>query len=161
GLADAAVDADDLAVHVEERAAGVAAHQRAVGADDRVARIEHAAEPDDRGTPGLVSAGMADGHAPVALRQLAGLAHLDERIVALIADLDESAVDAAVASEGLALELAAIGEQDLGVAAGRAGDVAGGEHVAVLRDDDAAARSAADAQADRGGLQLLDQLLHV
>src|SRR5262249_9009162 len=60
---DLTVDANDAALHVEERAAGVAADQHAVGANHHRAAVEHAAQPNWRGAPLLVAAGVAEAQA--------------------------------------------------------------------------------------------------
>src|SRR5439155_14541239 len=75
--ADAAVDADQLALHVEERAAGVAADQRAVGLDGVVVGPTHAADAEDRRAAGLEAAGVAGRQYPLAEFQRFGGTQLD------------------------------------------------------------------------------------
>src|SRR5438045_7643190 len=102
GAADPAVDANDLAEHVEERAAGIAADQRAIGGQGALAVDEQAAEADDRRAAGLVAAGMTDGERPLAEPQIAGGAHLAEGEFPFAGDLDHAAVDVLVVAERLA-----------------------------------------------------------
>src|SRR5207247_10807285 len=103
---------------------------------------------------------MADRQAPVAVLQDTGLAHVDVRELGFVRDLHEPAVDAAVAAEGLAFELAAIGQDDRGIAARRAGDMARREHVALFVDDHAAALGLADAEPGRPPLHVSTARLH-
>ena len=63
-------------------------------------------------------------------------------------DLDHAAVDAVVAAERLALGGGAVVEIDDDIAVRSAGDVPGGEDVAVLRDDDAATRDGEPTRTD-------------
>src|SRR5262245_8083728 len=150
-VADAAMDADDLAGHVEEWAARVAADQRAIGGDGRLRGIEDASQPNHRRPPGLEAAGMTDGDAPLPLLQVFRLAHVEEGPVTFVGDLDKAAVDAVIGAEGLALQASAIGEDDDGLPVGLRGHMAGGEDITVLADDDAAARALADADTDGAG----------
>src|SRR5207302_3365113 len=74
--ADAAVDADHPAVEIKERPAGVATHDGAIRANERVIEPLHAADADDRAAAPAKPAGMADGDAPLALPEIGRLAHL-------------------------------------------------------------------------------------
>ena len=76
---DAAVDADHLAVHVEQRPARIASDQGAIGGDGELVGGDHAADPDDRLPLVLVAAGMACGDAPLADFDAARLGHLRVR----------------------------------------------------------------------------------
>src|SRR5262249_45109913 len=149
--ADPAVDADDLAAHVEQRAAAVAADQGAVGLDDGVGLVEHPAQAHDGGPARLVAAGVAGGDDPLAALQVGGAARVVEGPFALAGDLDHAAVDGAVTAQALALDALAVVQDQRDLLPGPAGDVAGRQHVAVGADDDAAAGGAADDDADGAG----------
>src|SRR5262249_41978755 len=92
GGADAAVNADHLAVQVEQRTARVAADERTIGLNEELVGVEHAAQSHHRRAPVLKTAGLSHGKAPLALLQIPGLAHLGERPFALLSDLDQAAV---------------------------------------------------------------------
>src|SRR5438132_8961798 len=77
--ADAAVNADHLAVEIKKRPAGVAPHHSAVRANERVIEPLDPADADDRAAAPAKPAGMADGHAPLALLEIGGFAHLGMR----------------------------------------------------------------------------------
>ena len=156
------MDADDFAVKIEQRAAGVAADQGAVGLDGELGGdFEDAAHTDDGGSVGAKAAGVPDGDDPLAFFQLGGFAHFEERIFPLVEDFDHAAVDAGVLAQGFPLEAFAIGEHDDGVLVGSAGDVPGGEDEAAFVDDDAGALALPDFQVDDGGHDFLDDFLHV
>src|SRR5262249_53001130 len=78
GGVDAAVDADDLAFHVEERAARIAAEHGAVRADDLFGAFEHAPESHGGRASGLESAGMPHGQNPLTFFQFGRFTHVDE-----------------------------------------------------------------------------------
>src|SRR5262249_12184934 len=158
GRLDPAVDADDAALHVEQGAARVAADQGAVGADEDVAEGQHPAQADGGRAALLEAARVADRDAPLAFFQPGRLAQLAEGVLPLFGDLDHAAVHAAVPAQGLALDLLAVGEGDDPVAFGLAGDVSGGEDVAVFRDDDAATLARPDLDVDHGGHDLVQDL---
>src|SRR5262249_39597971 len=146
--ANVTVDANHLAVEIEQRPPRIAAYQCAVGMHDALACAQHSAETDD-GTPArTVPAGVTDGDAPLALLDFTRLAHLDVRPFALVGDLDESAVGAEIRSERLGSDAAAIGQHDCAIAIRLTGDVPGSKNVTVLGDDDAASRRRAYAYSD-------------
>jgi len=149
---DTAVDADDAAVQVKERAARVAAHQGAVGADvgllDVEVQLDDPADANHGSAAGLVATGVAGGDAPLTLLEIGRLAHLEEGPVGAFRDLDHAAIDVVVGAEGLRFHLAAVVEDDLALLVGCARDVASGQDVAILADDDAAALGGAHLQAD-------------
>ncbi len=62
---DAAVDAQHVAFHVEQRSAGIAADQRTIGGDRGLVLQQHAADPDDGLPAFLEPAGMPSGQAPL------------------------------------------------------------------------------------------------
>ena len=130
---DRGVDADDLAVHVEQRAARVAAVDGGVGLDVVVERTGvdvAAARRHDAGGHGAAQAErIADRHHRLADAHLGGVAELDvrQRLVAL--DLEHREVGLLVAAQQLGRELAAVGQGD-GDLLGLAGDV-------VVGDDEA------------------------
>src|SRR5205823_6658823 len=68
--ADAAVNADDAAFQVEQRAARVAAHQGAVGAKDRLIGLQNAAQADDGRAARTEPARMAGPDAPLPFLQI-------------------------------------------------------------------------------------------
>src|SRR5579884_1194192 len=158
-FANAAVDADDLAVQIEERPAGVAADQGAIGADHPVAALQHPAQAKDGRSAGSKTFGMTQGQAPGAWFQLGGVAHLDERPLAFLGNANHAAVQGHIGTQRFALEAPAVRQEQEGVAVGFAADVAGRQHVAVFVDDDAAAGGMADADADHSRRDLLHHLL--
>ena len=157
--ADATMDADDLAVEIEQRPARVAADERAIAADHGRIGVEDPTEANDRRAVGPEAAGMADGDDPLPLLERARLAHLGERILPLVDDLDQAAVDAAVAAQRLGLQQLAVGHDEDAVDPRFRGDVARGEDVAVFADDDAAPLGRPHADADSGGFRLVEHLL--
>src|SRR5207253_526963 len=130
---------------------GVAAHQRAGRAQAVLGGVQDTADADYGRAAALEAAGVADCDAPVAALDVRRLAHRHEGPGALVGNLDQAAVDAAIHAQGLALHLPAVRQDDGRVAAGRACDVAGGQDVTVRADDDPAALAAADADPDRAG----------
>src|SRR5262249_18033599 len=145
-----AVDADHLAGHVEERAAGVAADEGAVGLDDGVAPEPDAADADDRASTFLVPARVSGGDHPLARLQVLGRPDLDVGPLAPAGDLDHAAIDRGAEAEGFPLDRLAVVEDDLDLLAGFAGHVTRGQDEPVLRHDHATPGGLADAQADRG-----------
>ncbi len=91
--------------------------------------------------------------------QLGGVAHLDERPLAFLGDADHAAINRRVGTKRLALELPAVRQDQEGVAAGFAANVAGRQHVAVFVDDDAAAGGVVNADADHSRHDLLHHFL--
>ncbi len=152
------MNADDLAGHVEERAARVAADERAVGAEEAAGRVEDPADADHGSAARLETAGMADGDYPLALLDVRGIAHLHEAPLAVLGDLDHAAVHALVPAERLALHALAVGEDQEAILAGLAGHVAGGKDVALAIDHNAAAGRVADHHADGAGDDLVEDL---
>ena len=111
------MDADDLAVEIEKRPAGVAAHDRAIGADDAVVVIEDPAQADHGGTALANAAWMSDGDAPLAVADVHRVSHFHEGPLALFGNLDESAIDGSIRAQGLGLDLAAVEKNHGGIAA--------------------------------------------
>src|SRR5581483_5456117 len=128
---DRRVDADDLAVEIEQRTTGVAAIDRGVGLDVIIIRprIDIAVTGrDDAGGHGAAETKrVADRDHPLAEPQRVGVAELhgDQRLVRLEAQQRE--IRAFVAADDLSLVLAAVVQNDV--------DLVGvGDHV-VVGDD--------------------------
>lgn len=157
-LANAAVDADESALEVEERSAGIAADEGATGDEGAGCDVDDAAKAEDWWPVAAESAGVAEGDAPMADFDGSGVGDFDEGPVAGGGDLDQGGVGPAVDAEGFAASEAAVGEEEDHVEAGVGGDVAGGEDVAVL-DDDAGALAGGCEDGDGGGEDLIESLL--
>ena len=141
---DGGVDADEAALDVHERAAGVAGVDGGVGLDEVLivldAEVAAARGADDAGGDGLADAeGVADGQHDVADLHLVAVGHRDDRQV-LGVNLDDGDVGLRVAANDLGGELAAILQGDFHLV-GVIHDVVVGEDVAVLGDDDARAEA--------------------
>ncbi len=139
---DRGVDADDLAVHVEQRATGVAAVDRGVGLDVVVERARldvAAARRHDAGRHGAAQAErIADRHHGLANAQLGGVAELHgrQRLVAL--DLEHGEIGLLVSTQQFGRQLAAVRQGD-GDRVGLTGDVIVGDDDAGRIDDEAGA----------------------
>ncbi len=139
---DRGIDADHLALQVEQRAAGIALVDRGVGLQEIVvgAAVDVAvAGGDDARGHGLAEAErIADRHHAVADPRLVAVAELDglQRLVAL--DLQHRDVDLGILADHLGLELAAVVEDDDDVV-GVADDVVVGDNDAAGVDDEAGA----------------------
>ena len=142
-LRDRRVDPDDLALHVEQRAAGVARVDRGVGLDGvdvglvvglagRHRAVERA--DDAGGDRGVEAERRADGDHLVADDDVGGAAQ-GERVEVGAVDLDDGEVVGRVAPDDRAVDLLAVGEHDGDLAAvGRARhDVVVGDDVALRR----------------------------
>ena len=139
---DGGVDADHMAVHVEQRAARVAAVDGGVGLDVVVERTGvdvAAARRHDAGRHGAAQAErVADRHHRLADAHLAGVSEGDERQRLVALDLDQGEVGLLVAAHHLGRQLAAVRQGD-GDRVGFAGDVEVGDDPAVGVDDEARA----------------------
>ena len=139
---DLRVDADDFAVEIEQRAAGVAGIHRDVGLDERheavFARHGAAGGADDaRGDAVLERERRADGEHPLTRTQLRRIADAHHRQV-LAFDLDDRDVGAAIEADDLGGVFAPVGHAHRDFI--RVGDhVRIGEDVAVGADDEARA----------------------
>ena len=153
------MDCDHSALHVEERAAGVAAHERAVGSDAVVGDLQNTAEPHDGVAAALISAGVTEGEHPLADFDFARAGDVGGLPIAAVGDLHESGVVVVIGAERLSFDGAAVAQDECGIATGLADDVGGGHHVALLIDDDAGALRRADTDADDRGKNFFDKAL--
>jgi hypothetical protein len=139
---DGGVDANHLAVHVEQRATRVAAVDRGVGLDVVVERARldvAAARRHDAGRHGAAQAErIADRHDRLADLHLARVSELDggQRLVAL--DLEHGEIGLLVTAQQLGRQLAAV-VQGHGDRVGLTGDVVVGHDDAGRIDDEAGA----------------------
>ncbi|MNQ61493.1 hypothetical protein D3C85_758080 [compost metagenome] len=136
---DLRVDADHLAVQVEQRAAGVTRVDRHVGLDERyivLVRQAAALGADDTGRHRVVEAeGRTDGQHPAAHLELVGLADLHDRQI-LALDLEQGDVGTRIGADELGFELAAVGQaHDDFIGIGH--HMVIGQDVAFLGDDEA------------------------
>ena len=139
---DRGVDADDLAVEVEGRAARIAAVDRGVDLEEVVIGAGAdvaAARRDDAGGDGAAEAErIADGHHPVADADLGIVGEVDIGELAAAIDLEHREVGARVGADQLGVEfLAVIGHHGEGGAF--LDDVVVGDEIAVLGDEEAGA----------------------
>ena len=140
---DRRVDADDLAIEVEQRAAGIAAIDGGVGLDVVVVRtgidVAVARRDDAGGHRAAEAERIADRDHPFAEPQLVGIAELHglERLLRLHPQQRE--IDLGVAAEDLRLEARAVVEDD-GDLVGVGDDVIVGDHDAGRIDDEAGAQ---------------------
>ena len=146
---DRGVDADDFAIEVEQRAAGIAAVNGGVGLNVIVVRpridVAVARRDDAGGHRAAEAERIADGDDPFAQPQLVGIAELHrlERLVGMHAKQREIALG--ILADEVRLELGAVIENDadlVGVGddvivghdqAGRIDDEAGAERVDAAR----------------------------
>ena len=141
---DLAVDADHVAVEVEQRPAGVPRVDGHVGLDERHVAFVGQRAPgradDARGDREVEAEGRADGQHPLADVQRLGVADRDGGQVRAV-DLEHRHVRARVGADDLGDELAAVVEphHDL---VGVGHDVVVGQDVAVVRDHEAGAERA-------------------
>ncbi len=125
---DRGIDADDLAVEIEQRTAGIAAIDGGVGLDVIVIRsgidVAVARRDDAGGDRAAETERIADGDDPFAEPQLAGIAELHrlQRLVGVYAQ--ERKVGLGVLADQIGLELGAVVEDDI--------DLVGvGDHVII------------------------------
>jgi hypothetical protein len=142
---DGGVDAHHLAVHVEQRPAGIALVDRRVGLDELVvwprfdvavarrydAQRHRAAQPER----------VADGHHPVAHHRPVAIAEFDEWQVTTRFDLQHGEVHLVVRSDDLRRQPRPVGEEDVDLL-GPLDHVVVGDDEAVLADDEARAEAA-------------------
>ena len=148
--ADAGVDADEPAVHVENRSAGVAADEFAIGLHGAVLEADDAADADDRAAFFVVAAGMAEGIAPVAELEFVVVAERHMVEGAGVEDAGHAGVGTRHEAERFALGFLAAGEDEIERFAGLHDDVGGGEDQAIRANDDAAAGTTVDLDANQG-----------
>jgi hypothetical protein len=140
---DLRIDADYLAIEVEQRSSGVARIDRHVGLDERhvvagipVARQAAPARADDaRGDRVVEAKGRADRHHPLAHLELVGIAEAHDRQIPRL-DLEQRDIGALVAADDPGLELAAV-RQAHRHGVGPVDHVVIGQDVAVGRDQEA------------------------
>ncbi len=133
------IDADQLALQVDQRATGVARIDRRIGLDEvLVAQPADAAAAhrrnDTRGNGLAEAERVADGHHEVAYAQLVAVAELDVGQV-LRRDADQRDVGVAVRAEELGLDRAPVRQCHLYVI-GVVDDMVVGQHQALLGVDD-------------------------
>ena len=169
--AAAAVDADQFAVGVEQRAAGVAGVDRGVGLDavgvfqQRAGRLLVAVRAgDDAVGHGRLKIGgqqerIADGEAPVADLHLVAVGHLGGGKVVAAQQLDQGHVAGRIDADDHRVVQPAVGHAALHVAAGGLDDVEVRQRVAVGRDHHARAAAVAfvGEDGDRGFGGLLNR----
>ncbi len=111
GQADGGVDADDFAIQVKQRPAGIAADQRAIGGQE-IARAlgNHPAEAHRWRAPGIEAGRVAERDHPIPGFQRFGRPHADKRPFAGLADFHHRDVLRVIRADDLALDLFAIGE---------------------------------------------------
>src|SRR5262249_53163658 len=139
---DGGVDADDLALQVDQRAAGVAGVDGRVGLDEVLVHVHvqatalgaddavgHGAGPAERGADGQDA--VADLHGPA-------VAQFEGGQVALGVDADDGQVGLGVDLDLLGREPAAVGQHDLDLV-GAVDDVVVGQDDALGVDDEAGA----------------------
>src|SRR5690606_9162184 len=145
---DRIVDADDVAAHVEQRAAGVSAVDARVGLDVAVVGSTSGGAQNrgnDAGGDGAAEPErVTDRDHPVARARLPRVAEFDEREGLVADDLEHREIRGCVRTDQLGRIFGAVGHLygdlfDRAVAARRADDVVVGDHVAVGRDDEAGA----------------------
>ena len=141
---DGGVDADEAALNIHERAAGVAGVDGGVGLDEVFvvfdAEVAAAGGADDAGGDGLADAeGVADGEHDVAYLDLVAVGHGDDREV-LGVNLDDGDVGLGVAANDFGGELAAILHCHFNLF-GAIHDMVVGQDVTVFGDDDARAEA--------------------
>ena len=146
GGVDGGVDADDVAVHVEQRATGVAAVDGGVGLDEVVVGAladVAAAGGDDTGGDGAAEAeGIADREHPVADALDVAIAELDGGQRVIGGDLEEGEVDAVILADQGGLQGGVVGQGDA--------DLVGAVDYVVVGDD-VAGRIDDEARAERNG----------
>ena len=141
---DRRVDADHLALHVEERSPAVSRVDGGVGLDEIVIRprADHAALcADDPGGDGLLQAeGVPDGQNPVSHPELLRVARFRDRQAVVRFDLDQGDVGLGVLADDFCLVFLAVGElhQDF---IGLLHDVVVCEDIAVMADDEPGAEA--------------------
>ena len=143
GRKDGRVDADELALGVDERAARISLVDGGIRLDEVLIAVE--AEPvapksrdDARGDRLADVEGVPDGKHGLADLELRGVAETDEGQAALAGNLDEGKVGFGVAAHQHGFSLSAVGQADI-ESLDRSDDVVVREHEAVGRDEDAAA----------------------
>lgn len=155
-VGDAAMDADDAALHIEQRAAGVAHRNRAIGSNDGRLDCDHAPESDGRSAAGLEAAGVTQRKTPIArLGSLFAQRDRCERPRSLVGDLHQPSIDRRIESEGLTQRRAAVRKDDLHVAARPSDDMRGGHHISVGTHNHAAGLRPIDLKGDGRGENLL------
>ena len=116
---DRGVDADELAGHVDQRAAGIAGVDRGIGLDEELvvgdADLRARQRRDDAVGDGLPDAeGIADRQHDVADQQLVRIGKIQRREFFLaILDPQHREIGAAVLEHDLGLEFALVGERNL------------------------------------------------
>ena len=140
---DRGIDADDFAVEVEQRAAGIAAIDGGVGLNVIVVRpridVAVARRNDAGGHRAAEAERIADGDDPFAQPQLVGIAELHrlERLVGMHAQQREIALG--VLADQFGLQLGAVVEDDVDLV-GVGDDVIVGDDEAGRIDDEAGAQ---------------------
>jgi hypothetical protein len=158
-----AVDADHLAGEVEQRPAGVAAHQHAVGVQAVGGLFDDFAHAEHGAARFVKTARMPEREAPLARLRLDDLAaqfHEGPGLFALL-ELCQRGVGRFVQTEGFRGGDAAVLQNDPHVLARTARNVRGGEQQAISRNDHATGRAAAGLDGDERRTHLRQQLLHV
>ena len=164
-IVDRDVDADDLTVDVEQRAAGVAGIDDGAGLDE-VAEVLLAAQgdlagggrDDARGDGAAETEGVADRDHRLAEHDVTGAAELGGREALVRDDLEDGDVVLLVGADETGLVLATVEEADRD-AVGAADDVVVRDHVALLVDDHAGAeREVAQRAAALLGLGVLEEV---
>ena len=116
---DRGVDADELAGHVDQRAAGIAGIDGGIGLDEELvvgdADLGARQRRDDAVGDGLPDAeGIADRQHDVADQQLIGIGEIQRREFLLaVLDPQHREIGAAVLEHDLGLEFALVGQRDL------------------------------------------------
>ena len=134
---DLAVDAHDLAAHVQQRAARVAGIDGHIGLDEGqiVSRVALLGADDACGDRVVEAEGRSDGHHPLTDLETVHVADLHGGQSGGI-DLDHSHVGALVAAHDLGLELTLVGQRDDDLVS-TFDHVGIGHHKAVRRQDEA------------------------
>ena len=149
---DRAVDADEVARRVDERAAGVAGIDRRIGLDEVLEAIDAEMvapeRADDAHRDGVAEAErIADREHDVADLQMLHRAERDGRQVFAVG-LEHGEIRFGIDAAHMRMQLASIGQYELDIV-GAFDDVVIREHVAFGRDDDAGAEARGAAGAPR------------
>src|SRR5580765_5336690 len=110
GIADAAVDADHLAAHVEQRSARIAAVEGAIGLQRVRCQPDDAAQTNYHWPFRIVTTRMAQRQDPVSQTSFGDGAHFSERPRALVGNLHHAGVLLVVCAECFSARGLAIGK---------------------------------------------------
>ena len=143
---DCGIDADEIAVEIDERAAGIARIDRRIRLDEELivgdADLGARQRRDDAARHRLPDAErIADGEHQIADFEIVGIAHRERRQVLLVRiDLEHGEIGALVGEQQLGFEFAPVGEHDADIAAAQDHVIVGDDETLAVDDDARAQR---------------------